>query len=216
MCRDKTFVLDLLKKNEATSVHKKPHGLLTKLFHCERYYNKKAMVKTYMFRPYNEKKDRTDHELYQEMILANFIDEIVFQKYAKQIGAKLSFLVPDIYSYGKIHYCVDENGENVWCCYIIMEYMDGLLLKDAVFSRDTIRDVYEYKEEIEEIDSFMKRHMLHHNDLHSENIMLMTQPNGTHKVAVLDFGEAALGPRKPISRNPISRKPVSQSYIASY
>jgi hypothetical protein len=182
---DQTLVEKVIDTVTPKSVHRKPLGLTVRLYESM-YYKRRAMIKTYTFHEYDENRDRGYDELYQDMIVTNFIDEIVFQKYGKCIGAQHSFLVPEIYAYGRFH----NSSPTEVCLYIIMEHIDGILLKDAQFTRDTVADVYE-------IDQCMKSYLLDHNDLHSSNIMVVSA-NNMQKLAILDFGEAACGPRKPI------------------
>ena len=191
---DREIVAKLLEKNEPYCIHKKDLGLVVKLFKLEDYYTKRVMIKTYIFRQYLEE-DPGYEELYQEMIIANFMDEVLFQKYAKQIGDRLDFIVPHIYSYGHLssRYMDSETGERVWCYYMIMEYVEGVVLKDAAFSRASFKDVYCKREEI---DALLRQNLLFHNDLHKENTMVVQHADGTHKIAVLDFGSAATGPTK--------------------
>jgi hypothetical protein len=194
---DKSFVKEILKnekKDKPISIHRKPLGLVVKLFPYT-YYGKKSILKTYIFKQYNVDVDPGQDELYQDMTTTNFVDEIVFQKYGKQLGIKHSFIVPEIYAYGRMkdYIDLDDGSVNKTCCYIIMEHIDGIMLKDAVFSRETLDRVYE-------IDLRMKEEMLDHNDLHFENIMLVNDYEKTNsaKIAILDFGEAAHATRKRI------------------
>lgn len=190
---DQEIVAKLLKENKPYCVHKKELGLVVKLFDLDKYYPKRVMIKTYTFRPCREE-DPGYEELYQEMIIANFLDEILFQKYAKQIGDRLDFIVPHIYSYGRVSCYIDhETGRHMWCYYIMMEYLDGVLLKDAAFSRTSFKDVYCKRESI---DASLRENLIFHNDLHTQNIMVVQQSDGTHKYAVLDFGSASTGPTK--------------------
>jgi predicted unusual protein kinase regulating ubiquinone biosynthesis (AarF/ABC1/UbiB family) len=115
---------------------------------------------------------------------------------------------------------------------MIMEYLPFVTLKEAVYSTEHMRHIYE---RVEQIDTELTSHLLHHNDLHRGNIMVSDNKSNGNKspktvgdkspsaignkspktvgnkspsaignkspypeIVIFDFGEASLGPTKPI------------------
>jgi hypothetical protein len=117
-----------------------------------------------------------------------------------------------------------------------MEYIPFVTLKEAVYSTEHMRNIYE---RVEQIDTELSSHLLHHNDLHSRNIMVSLSgdksplptgdksplptgdksplptgdksplPTGDKspypEIVILDFGEASLGPTKPLFQRGVYR-----------
>jgi predicted unusual protein kinase regulating ubiquinone biosynthesis (AarF/ABC1/UbiB family) len=58
-------------------------------------------------------------------------------------------------------------------------------------------------EKVQTINENLQAEGLHHNDLHSGNIMI--RPSGDKsplpEIVIVDFGEASLGPKKPLYRS---------------
>jgi predicted unusual protein kinase regulating ubiquinone biosynthesis (AarF/ABC1/UbiB family) len=75
-----------------------------------------------------------------------------------------------------------------------------------------MRQIYE---RVEQIDTELSSHLLHHNDLHGGNIMVLDRSVGDKspktvgdkspypEIVILDFGEASLGPTKPLFKRGI-------------
>ncbi|NBU73789.1 MAG: hypothetical protein EBS30_00950 [Planctomycetes bacterium] len=129
----------------------------------------------------------------------NFQNEVVFQNYARQMNKPLDFISPDIYSIGKIrsykYSPIDDDSPDYRCLFIIMEHIPGVILKNAIYSAENMKDIYE---RVDEINGKMKSVLLHHNDLHSSNIILSENGSSTPDICIIDFGEAACGPTEKI------------------
>jgi serine/threonine protein kinase len=123
----------------------------------------------------------------------NFQNEALFQLYANQLN--IDFISPELYSWGIVDkYCFPDDLYRYKCLYLIMEYIPHITLKEASFTPDHIKQIYE---RVANIDNDMKASLLHHNDLHSGNIMV-TDTSPLPEIVILDFGEASYGPRKSI------------------
>jgi RIO-like serine/threonine protein kinase len=129
--------------------------------------------------------------MYADMFKRNIMNEIVFQKYAEKIRKKenADFIVPKIYDFGEFDYLdKSQKSMKLKCYYILMEYIEGITLKEALSNKGLM---YESAlKTVHEIDVVLKTNLLHHNDLHGNNILLARD----NKVAVIDYGEAAYGP----------------------
>jgi RIO-like serine/threonine protein kinase len=62
-----------------------------------------------------------------------------------------------------------------------MDYISGLTLKNSEFRPHLCKKIYE-------IDQNLKKHLLNHNDLHSNNIMITEKED----IVLLDYGESIL------------------------
>jgi len=188
-------------------LHTKHAGLKVKLYriHTLPYSNKRHnfILKIYLF----ENKKYAIHSdtsyMYSEMIKTNIMNEIVFQKYAEKLQKyEFDFIVPEIYDYGSCNYKdITEDGKVYRCYYILMEYIEGITLKEALLSKG-YEEMYEVVEKVKKIDHMFKTNMLHHNDMHSNNVLVLpTENNGTSRVAIIDYGEAAYGPRHGLPKD---------------
>jgi len=198
---DPIVVVETLLTEIPFSSNTKIHGLTVKLYSIKKLYmNMKAkcplILKTYTFEDKIYGEDADDSCMYVEMFKRNIMNEVLFQIYAEKIQKKeMDFIVPKIYDFGTINYKdLMQNRKKLKCYYILMEYIDGITLKEALANKSH-EELYEVREKVKEIDHLFKTNLLHHNDLHSENIMLVPTDNSSNKVAIIDYGEAAYGPR---------------------
>jgi len=105
-----------------------------------------------------------------------------------------------------------------------MEYIPGLTIKESTYTKETMRNMYD---RVKEADREMIAAGIHHNDLHGGNVIVVDRPplpsfSGCNEksplpsfsgcndrpplpeksplpeIIILDFGEASLGPRKPL------------------
>jgi len=187
------FVRNLLYRNEYVSKTTKRPGVTVKLFHTYRDY-RDVMVKVYIFDP--------NCPSLKSSIEANFENEATFQLYANQLYKKLDFISPELYSWGQIRkIAFDDNGYHYKCLFLIMEYIEGLTLREATYSTQNMEYIYD---KVIKINKSLSGELLHHNDLHGGNIIVrQTEKSPLPEVIVLDFGEASLGPRKPLFHNKI-------------
>jgi Ser/Thr protein kinase RdoA (MazF antagonist) len=58
-----------------------------------------------------------------------------------------------------------------------------------------MKDIYE---RVDEINEKMKSVLLHHNDLHSSNVLLCDNDTNSPDICIIDFGEASYGPTEKI------------------
>jgi hypothetical protein len=171
------------------------------MFHTY-YKDREVFIKVYLYDP--------KCESYRSSFTENFKNEIMFQSYATQLRDFIDFISPELYSWGKIRkFVFDKDGYPFECLYIIMEYIPFVTLKEAVYSTEQMRHIYE---RVNIIDSELSSHMLHHNDLHSGNIMVSNGDKSSGdkspstvgdkspypEIVIFDFGEASLGPTKPL------------------
>jgi hypothetical protein len=207
----------LIRENKYVSKNTKRPGLIVKMFHTD-YYGQDVFVKVYLYDPYCQS--------YRSSFTENFKNEVIFQSYAKQLNETVDFISPEVYSWGRIrNYVLDNTDYEFECLFMIMEYIPFVTLKEAVYTTEHMRHIYE---RVEQIDTELSSHLLHHNDLHSGNIMVSDRSpldkspltvgdksplsavgDKSHlsavgdkspypEIVILDFGEASLGPTKPI------------------
>ena len=227
----------LIRENKYVSKNTKRPGLIVKLFHTE-CYGQDVFVKVYLYDPYCPS--------YNYSFTENFINEVIFQSYAKQLNVSVDFISPELYSWGRIkRFTFDDEDYEFECLFMIMEYLPFVTLKEAVYSTEQMRHIYE---RVEQIDTELSSHLLHHNDLHRGNIMVSDNKSNGNKspktvgdksngnkspktvgdkspsaignkspktvgdkspktvgnkspypeIVIFDFGEASLGPTKPI------------------
>ena len=182
---DKLMVMDCLKKNMYFSKNTSRPGVTVKLFLTE-YNDKTCVVKTYMY-------DGHSQEL-KWSLEQNIKNEILFQNYAKTLNKTLDFISPELYAWGEIRaYKPFEDSPKYKVMYLIMEYIPFITLKEV----SQISNVTEIYERVDEIDKELKIRFLHHNDLHSSNILLSCR-SPLPDLCILDFGESSCGPRKTI------------------
>ena len=203
--REILLVERLLRQNNYVCKNTRRPGLIVKMFHTH-YYGQDVFVKVYLYDP--------NCESYRSSFTENFKNEVIFQSYAKQLNEYIDFISPGVYSWGRIRkYVFDDEEYPFECLFMIMEYIPFVTLKEAVYSTEHMRNIYE---RVEQIDTELSWHLIHHNDLHSRNIMVSDKSpssvgdksphtNGNNKsphpeIVILDFGEASLGPKKPIFR----------------
>jgi hypothetical protein len=179
------FVRQLLTRNQYVSKSTNRPGVTVKLFHTYRE-RRDIMVKTYVY-------DGECPSL-DDRMMACFKDEVLFQYYANN-QTKLDFISPEIYSWGSIRkYQYSNDNYQYKCLFIIMEYIPGLTLAKATYTTDTMKTMYE---RVKQINHKMISVGIHHNDLHSRNVMVV-EKSPLPEVIILDFGEASFGPRKPL------------------
>jgi serine/threonine protein kinase len=182
---DKVIVMNCLKKNIYFSKNISRPGVSVKLFLTE-YNDNTCVVKTYMY-------DGHSQEL-KWSLEQNIKNEILFQNYAKTLNKQLDFISPELYSWGEIRaYKPYEDSHKYKVIFLIMEYIPFIKLKDV----SHISNISEIYERVDILDKELKKKFLHHNDLHSSNILLSCR-SPLPDLCILDFGESSCGPRKPI------------------
>lgn len=183
---DQYLVRRLLDKNEYISKNTKKPGLIVKLFKTE-YNGRQAIVKTYLYDP------KCKSLAYS--VEFNFINEAVFQLYTNRMHYQKKFISPELYTWGYIDkHIFEKGGYNYKCMFLIMEYIPHLTLKEAVYTADKMKNIYE---RISQIDEDLKNNLMHHNDLHKGNI-LVSEHSPFPEIVILDFGEASFGPRRSL------------------
>jgi len=229
------LIYRLVIRNEYVSKNTRRPGLVVKMFRAQ-YYGEDAFVKVYLYDSHCNS--------YRMSIRENFINEVIFQSYAKKLNDQLDFISPEVFSWGKIRqFILDGERYPYECLFIIMEYIPFMTLKEAVYSTEHMRHIYQ---RVEEIDDGLSSHLLHHNDLHGGNIMVspagsplygdksalgdksvlgdkspypvsdkspypvsdkspypVSDKSPYPEIVILDFGEASLGPAKPIFKRGI-------------
>jgi len=183
---EKQMVKNLLIQNKYISKKTSSLGATVKLFRTM-FKNDDAIVKTYIFDP---------NCLSLKYVMKHtFEDEVLFQYYASEMSKDLDFICPKIYSWGKITNFKFENHDYNYCCvFIIMEYIQGVTLAESSYNKETMKKIYE---KITTINREMISVGIHHNDLHSNNIILVDK-SPLPEIIVLDFGEASIGPKLPL------------------
>ena len=153
--------------------------LTVKLFRLK-YYNRPSILKCYFFYP--------DFAYYTSMMETRFENEIIFQEYAMELSEKLNFITPKIYDYGS---CLIKSREfpeynRVKCMFLIMEDIDGILIKNTDFKPSTCTDIYKLERELQ-------CELLSHNDFMPRNIMRrFNEKTNADEYVILDYGEATL------------------------
>jgi hypothetical protein len=200
----------LIRENKYVSKNTKRPGLIVKMFHTD-YYGQDVFVKVYLYDPYCQS--------YRSSFTENFKNEVIFQSYARQLNDTIDFISPEVYSWGRIkRYKFDDDEYEFECLFMFMEYLPFVTLKEAIYTTEHMRHIYE---RVEQIDTELSSHLLHHNDLHGGNIMVSDRSNGNKspktvgnkspsaignkspypEIVIFDFGEASLGPTKPIFKS---------------
>jgi hypothetical protein len=192
--KDKALVIECLEKNNHFSKNTSRPGVVVKLFQTE-YNGKQCVVKTYIY-------DGRSHEL-KWSFEQNVKNEILFQNYARTLNKQLDFISPELYSWGLIRgYKPVPESHKFKVIYLIMEYIPFIRLKDISYQQSNIKELYE---RVDAIDKELKGQLLHHNDLHSSNVLvscdslsLSQSLSLSPSICIVDFGEASCGPRKVI------------------
>jgi hypothetical protein len=210
------LIYRLVNRNEYISKNTRRPGLVVKMFHAW-YYHQDVFVKVYLYDP--------QCYSYRSSIRENFMNEVIFQSYAKKLNDQVDFISPEVYSWGKIRrFFLGGERYPYECLFIIMEHIPFVTLKEAVYSTEHMRHIYQ---RVEDIDDELSSHLLHHNDLHAGNIMVSPTSSPSKsgdkspsksgdkspsksgdkspypEIVILDFGEASLGPTKPIFKRGI-------------
>jgi len=190
------FMRTILMNNQPFCTHTKERGLVVKLYKIHKITEYSTTKKPLIFKVYFFKNKIFDYDsdvsfMYTEMFKRNIMNEIVFQKYAEKISKKENqdFIVPKIHDFGEFDYLDKlQSKHKLKCYYILMEYIDGITLKEALSNKGIMYESTLKK--VNEIDVALKTNLLHHNDLHGNNILLVPD----NKIAIIDYGEAAYGP----------------------
>lgn len=183
---DDYFVRNLLTRNEYISKTNKRVGVTVKLFHTY-HEGRDVMVKTYVY-------DGECPSL-DDRMMACFKDEVLFQYYAANNLSRRDFISPDLYSWGRIRkYQFIGDKYFYKCLFLIMEYIPGLTLNQSTYTTETMKTMYE---RVKQIDKKMISTGIHHNDLHSSNVIIV-EKSPLPEIVILDFGEASFGPRTPL------------------
>jgi tRNA A-37 threonylcarbamoyl transferase component Bud32 len=185
---EEMFVRGVLKGNKYISKNTRRSGLIVKLFHSF-FEGREVIVKTYLYDP--------GYVSLRHSIERNFENEAVFQLYAEDLRGKLDFISPELYSWGQIrHYSITEDGHKFQCLFLIMKYISGLTLKEASYSTENMKKIYE---KVNKMNMRLNGELLHHNDLHSGNIMVVEHPRSPEpEIVLIDFSESSLGPTIPL------------------
>jgi tRNA A-37 threonylcarbamoyl transferase component Bud32 len=110
------------------------------------------------------------------------------------LNKTLDFISPELYAWGEIRgYKPYDDSPRFKVMYLIIEYIPFVKLKDI----SQISNITEIYERIDLLDKELKALLLHHNDLHSSNILVSCR-SPLPDLCILDFGEASRGPRKRI------------------
>jgi hypothetical protein len=185
------LVQRLLGENKYIAKNTRRAGLVVKMFHT--YYNDRdVFVKVYLYDP--------ECPSFHESIESNFKNEAVFQLYANQLQGRLDFISPELYSWGSVPRVLLKNEKYQFrCLFLIMEYIPHITLKEATYSTENMKKIYE---KVQKIDESLRGELLHHNDLHGGNIIVKEwkedDDSPLPEIVLLDFGESSAGPRKPL------------------
>lgn len=181
---EERFVRGLLTRNEYISKSTRRPGVTVKMFRG--YNGQDVMVKTYVYDGHCPSLD--------DRMMATFKDEVLFQYYSNNLN-NLDFISPELYSWGSIQK-YQFIGDNYFykCLFLIMEYIPGVTLKNATYTKETMKTIYE---RVKKADNTMIAGGIHHNDLNRSNIMIV-EKSPLPEIVILDFGEASFGPRKPL------------------
>lgn len=181
------YIKNILKFHDPFYVNNTRKYVSIQVFISE-YEDKKCIVKLYLY-------NKSLAPEYKYIIEHNFEDEVLFQAYAHTLNSTCDFISPKIYEIGEVTHItmIPNMRNNMKCRFIIMEYLDFVQFKDAIFNANDCARLIQKKDKL---DVLLKTHLLHHNDLHDRNVLV----DGTSdKLAIIDFGEAKSGPVTPIT-----------------
>jgi thiamine kinase-like enzyme len=176
---EKRNLTNMIHNREYISTRTHPLGFKIQTF---AYFYKDSIpsiAKTYIFSKYISTNK-------QSLIKNAFYNEITFQIYAKTMNEKVGFITPNIYSYGYFFFQDPVDSDILMTgYYIIMEYIDGVMVRNVTYNLNTYKNLYE---KLENIDQRLKGELLSHNDLHPRNVILTPE----NELAIIDYGEAGI------------------------
>jgi serine/threonine protein kinase len=140
-----------------------------------------------------------DPELEPNNVLIKILSEVYYHKKFSELQSSCNFRVPKLLKYGFIEHNNDENiniGDE-FIFYIKMEDVDATpvtKLNEIYDNKEVLGKCIDIEEEVNRINTCLQEHNLHHNDLHTDNVMV--DKNG--ELIIIDFGESSNLLQKPL------------------
>lgn len=179
--RDKAFSLGVRLfyfKNKGETENENKNGTFTKVF----AYGK-------------------DQQLEPDNVLIKILSEVYYHIEFSKLQSSCNFRVPKLIEYGFIEHNNDENiniGDE-FIFYIKMEDVDATPVTKLNELYDDTKQVLgkciDIEKEVNRINDCLRENNLHHNDLHTDNVMV--DKNG--ELIIIDFGESSNILQKPLT-----------------
>jgi len=134
-----------------------------------------------------------DPDLEPDNVLTKILSEVYYHLEFSKLQGTCGFRVPTLLNYGFIERNNDMSiniRPSEYMFFIEMEDVEALPVTNLneIYNDSEITDVcFDIEKEVERIDACLQKYNLHHNDLHSDNIMIDKK---TKEIIVIDFGEA--------------------------
>ncbi len=144
-----------------------------------------------------------DPYLEPDNVLIKILSEVYYHIEFSKLQSSCNFRVPKLMEYGFIEHNNDENiniGDE-FIFYIKMEDVDAIPVTKLNELYDDTKEVLgkciDIETEVNRINMCLQQNNLHHNDLHTDNVMI--DKNG--ELIIIDFGESSNILQKPLSED---------------
>lgn len=144
-----------------------------------------------------------DPQLEPDNVLIKILSEVYYHIEFSKLQSSCNFRVPKLIEYGFIEHNNDENiniGDE-FIFYIKMEDVDATPVTKLNELYDDTKQVLskciDIEKEVNRINDCLRENNLHHNDLHTDNVMV--DKNG--ELIIIDFGESSNILQKPLTED---------------
>lgn len=140
-----------------------------------------------------------DEYLEPTSVLIKILSEVFYHTEFSKLQQTCRFRTPTLLEYGFIEDNNDENiniNSNEYVFYIKMEDISAVpvtKLNELVGNNKALDTCMTIEKEVDRIDTCLQKYNLHHNDLHTDNVMI--DKNG--EIVIIDFGESSNLLQKP-------------------
>lgn len=134
-----------------------------------------------------------DPQLEPDNVLIKILSEVYYHIEFSKLQESCGFRVPKLLNYGFIDRNNDTSiniGPNEFIFYIRMEDVDALpvtKLNELYNDNELLDKCIDIEKEVDRIDTCLQKYNLHHNDLHTDNVMISKKG----EIIIIDFGESS-------------------------